>query len=388
MLNLFKSKPSSYLGIDIGTKSIKLFELENIAGRPRLVTYGIVEIDSQVAQSDESDHGAEEKKKIASAISALLQKTGANSMDAVAALPNFSVFSSIISLPDISEKKIAEAVQWEAKKFVPMPIENVVLDWKIIDKCEKNIPEQTGDAEDVEKDKDKQKNQDLTKNFAKCDKVLSILLTAAPKHLVERYIEIFKLCGIKLLSLETESFALSRSLIGSEDGSILIADIGSLTTDVTVVRKGVPVFSRSINVGGKTITQSISDSLGISEDRAEQFKRDSGVGTMRINEQEQARQTSGVEQIIERTFSSVVNEIKYTLDLQKTQANQVEKILITGGSSFLPSIDSYLSKSLGIKVFIANPWARVSYPRDIEDVLNDISPRMAVAIGLAMREIE
>ncbi|MBU2575936.1 pilus assembly protein PilM [Patescibacteria group bacterium] len=396
MFNFFKSKASSYLGIDIGTKSIKLVELENVSGRPRLVTYGAVEVDSSVARSDESQTSRQDQEKIAQAIKMLLQKTGAISRNAVAALPNFSVFSSLISLPKLGEKQIAEAVQWEAKKFVPMPIENVVLDWKILNKNNSN--QQAGDS-DKEKapvsnaggpEKPEQENapdNSMDKNLAKCDTVLNILLTAAPRHLVERYVSIFKLAGLNLLSLETESFALSRSLIGNEEGTILIADVGSLTTDLTVVRFSVPVFSRSVNVGGKTITKAISDSMGIDIERAEQFKRDAGMGSSQAGQTGQA-ETGGVSKIIEQSFSSVINEMKYTLETQAAQGRPVEKILLTGGSSSLPSLDSYISKSLNIKVFIANPWARVSYPRDLEEVLNQIAQRIGVSVGLAMREIE
>jgi len=386
MFKLFNNKASSFLGIDIGTNSIKLVELESVSGRPRLVTYGAVEIDSTVARSDESQTNRQDQEKIAQAIRMLLQKTGAISRVAVAALPNFSVFSSLISLPKLGDKQIAEAVQWEAKKFVPMPIENVVLDWKVLNKEDDDKKKESDNAKKLAPEEPKQKNDSDTteKNLARCETVLSVLLTAAPRHLVERYVSIFKLAGLSLLSLETESFALSRSLVGNEDGTILIADVGSLTTDLTVVRSSVPIFSRSVNVGGKTITKAISDSMGIGIDRAEQFKRDSVIGSS----SDAQGATGGVSKIIEQSFSSVINEMKYTLETQATQANPVEKILLTGGSSLLPSLDSYISKSLNMKVFIANPWARVSYPRDLEEVLNQIAQRIGVSVGLAMREIE
>jgi len=124
--------------------------------------------------------------------------------------------------------------------------------------------------------------------------------------------------------------------------------------------------------------------MGIGIDRAEQFKRDSVIGSS----SDAQGATGGVSKIIEQSFSSVINEMKYTLETQATQANPVEKILLTGGSSLLPSLDSYISKSLNMKVFIANPWARVSYPRDLEEVLNQIAQRIGVSVGLAMREIE
>ncbi|MDZ4221865.1 MAG: pilus assembly protein PilM [Patescibacteria group bacterium] len=389
MFSLFKSKTTSFLGIDIGTNSIKLVELESVSGRPRLVTYGMVEVDSSITRSSQgSDASGEQSdnQKMAQALMALLKKTGARSRAAVAALPNFSVFSSVISLPRLGDKQLAEAVKWEAKKFVPMPIENVVLDWKILNEESKDAE---AGQETPEQAAQKQAQQqaagqdDANGNLAKCKTVAQILLTAAPRHLVGRYVSVFKLAGITLLSLETESFALARSLVGSEEGSILIADVGSLTTDVTVVKKGIPVFSRSINVGGSTVTRAIADSMGVSMERAEQFKHDTGAAAA-------AGGTggSGVVNMIQQSFNPVISEMKYTLELQQRSGASVEKILLTGGSAFLSSLDSYLSSSLGVKVFIGNPWARVSHPKDLGEALSQVAPRMGVSIGLAMREIE
>ena len=387
MLNFFKSKISSFLGIDIGTDSIKLVELESVGGRPRLVTYGMVDVESSMSWSNDAPDSAGDNQKIADSLVSLLKKTGARSRSAVAALPNFSVFSSVISLPKLGDKQLAEAVSWEAKKFVPMPIENVVLDWKILN--EETQEEGAGNLSGQEKAAQEAKKltvaqADQNSNLAKCKTIAKILLTAAPRHLVERYVAVFKLAGISLLSLETESFALARCLVGNEEGTILIADAGALTTDVTVVKKGVPVFSRSINVGGGTVTRAIADSMGVSLERAEQFKRDTGMAQAGSA----AGAASGVAKVIQQSFSPVTSAMKYTVEREQRSGAPIEKILLTGGSAFLSSLDSHISESLGVKVFIANPWARISYPKDLGGVLDQIAPRMGVAVGLAMREIE
>lgn len=352
--SFFKTNVSSYLGIDLGSGSIKLVELLNVAGRPRLATYGMAEIEVNVSRDNTKGNEAQ----VAAALAQLIAKSGARSRSAVGALPNFSVFSSVLSLPARSEAELSQAVQWEAKKFVPMPLENVVLDWKVLEtKTAAPIPAADG----------------------KGGGAIRVLLTAAPKHLVERYVNIFKLAGVNLLSLETESFALGRSLVGNDPSPVLVVDAGSLTTDLTVVERGIPVFSRSISVGGKTITTAIANTMGIDEARAEQFKRDVGIGS---------DAGAGVGNIVSESFGAVVNEMRYLLDVQKESGSgAVGKILLTGGSAFLPSLDSFLSKSLGIKTFVANPWARVSHPKELSSVLDELGPRMAVAVGLAMREI-
>ncbi|MBI4122510.1 MAG: pilus assembly protein PilM [Parcubacteria group bacterium] len=371
---LFKQQASSFLGVDMGSGSIKLVELVNVSGRPRLATYGMVEIETNVSRDD-----AKESERLSTAaLTALLEKSGARSRTAIGALPNFSVFSSVLSLPARSEAEMAAAVQWEAKKFVPMPLENVVLDWKVLEtKTDKPsaVPDKAAVGQKAEKmSAEPEKTPPLARGGA-----VRILLTAAPKHLVERYVSIFKAAGLNLLSLETESFALGRSLVGNDPAPVLVVDAGSLTTDLTVVERGIPVFSRSISVGGKTITTAVANSMGIDEARAEQFKRDVGLGE---------GTDAGVAGIVSASFAAVVNEMRYLLDVQKESGSSpVEKVLLTGGSAFLPSLDSFLSQSLGIKTFIANPWARVSHPKELAGVLDALGPRMAVAVGLAMREL-
>jgi type IV pilus assembly protein PilM len=103
------------------------------------------------------------------------------------------------------------------------------------------------------------------------------LLTAAPKNLVKRYIEIFTAAEIQIVSLETEAFALERALIGLDKSSVMIVDMGALATDISVIQEGIPLLNRSIDVGGDTITKAIANSLNINIERAEQFKRDFGL---------------------------------------------------------------------------------------------------------------
>lgn len=388
-MGLFKKKSSSYLGVDLGTNSIKFVELERAGGRLRLVNYGLAEAESNVSREESQ----ESLTRVADIFKKLLVRARARSRECVAALPNFSVFSSVITLPALGQAELAAAVQWEAKKFIPMPLENVVLDWKILgDRPSAEVAKADVDrpAPEVARpfgsgDKSRSTAMPAAGSAAQASGNIGtgtrVLLTAAPKYLVQRYASIFKQAGMALLSLETESFALSRSLVGNEPYVVLIADVGSLTTDLTVVEQGVPVLSRSIDVGGKTITRAIADSLGIAEPRAEQFKRDVGMG--------QSGADDGVARIISQSFAAVINEMKYALNQYLGRgARPVEKILLTGGSSFLPGLPGYLANSLGIKAFIANPWARLAFPKDLAPVLDALSPRMAISIGLAMRELE
>ncbi|MBI3115407.1 MAG: type IV pilus assembly protein PilM [Candidatus Kerfeldbacteria bacterium] len=360
-------RKASYLGIDLGASSLKIVELKNEGGRPKLVTYGFAEQRTDVVRSD----SAEDQQRIVVALKAILRKARVSTNRLVAALPSFAVFTSIISLPEMSKKDLFAAVRWEAKKFVPMPLEEMVLDWRLLQKQESAEGNQLLAGS-------RKPNADSRPAGPKSMKVL---LTAAPKNLVRRYIEIFRTCDLQIVSLETEAFALQRSLIGAEPNPTMIVDIGAVATDVSVVVDGIPLINRSIDAGGDTITKAIANSLSVDPERAEQFKRDFGIASTSggVNELPQA---------IDFVISSIVNEIRYVLNLYRAQEERpIEKLILAGGSAFLPQLPEYLSKTLNMKVIIGDAWARVIYPKELKVALDEIGPRFAVAIGLAMREI-
>ncbi len=342
-MSLFSSD-NSYLGIDIGTSSVKIVELKKAGADVKLMTYGFSESLRGIERLD--------IKQTARIINQICEKAGANSKSAVAALPTFSVFSSIINLTGVGKKDIPSAVQWEAKKVIPLPLEEMILDWKNIE------------------------------TSGKSNGNMKILLTSAPKTLVKKYIDIFKAAQINLLSLETETFALIRALVGNDKSVVMIVEMGANTTDISIIDQGVPVLNRSVDVGGLTITKAIGNNLNIGMERAEQFKYDLGISSLESQE-------DVIPKTIIETISIVINEIKYVLNLfQSKNKKSVDKVILSGGSALLINFANYLSKVLNINVIIGNPWDRISYPVDLKLVLDEIGPRMSTAVGLAMRQIE
>ena len=352
-MGLFNTIPS-YIGIDIGSTSIKLVELKKVSGRAKLVTYGFSE--SKQAKQIEWQNNP---KLAAAVINKILSDAEAQSRSAISALPTFSVFSSVLNLSNVDKKDIAGAVHWEAKKVIPLPLEDMILDWKKIED-----------------------SQDAPKEAAGKGRNIRILLTGAPKTLVKKYIDIFKTAQVNLMSLETGTFSLIRSLLGNDRSVVMLVEIGASTTDVSIVDNNIPMLNRSIDVGGTAITQAISKYLNIGLERAEQFKYDLGISLIESKEDK-------VPQSIIDAITPIVNELKYAANLYQTKNNKAtEKIVLSGGSAMLPNLANYLTRTLDMKVIVGDPWARVSYPVDLKPLLNEIGPRMSIAIGLALREME
>src|SRR3989339_112624 len=200
-------------------------------------------------------------------------------------------------------------------------------------------------------------------------------------EIYKKDINIFKEAQINLMSLETETFSLIRSLIGNDKSTIMMVEIGANTTDVSIVDNGIPMLNRSIDIGGMTITKAIAKNLNISLEKAEQFKYDLGISSMNSD-------IDVVPKTIIDTIEPIINEIKYAVNLFQTKDKKnTEKIILSGGSVMLPNLANYLSKILDINVIVGDPWSRISYPEDLKPLLHEIGPRLSVAIGLAMSEI-
>lgn len=339
---------SGYIGVDIGTSSIKMVELAKRGGKLELVTYGY----SENAREGVMEGWTKNTEYVIKAIDKIYKKMEASTDKAVATLPAFSVFSSIINLRNVDKKGLASAVEWEAKKFIPLPLEEMILDWKV-------IGNRKGDKDG-----------------------LMVFLTGSPKKLVKKYVDIFRKTMVTLASLETETFSLIRSLLGEDKSTVMIVEIGATNTDICIVKEGIPMVSRSLDLGGRTITKSIAGTLNIGSFRSEQFKRDLGFATSQNG-------NDVIPKTISNSVNPVIDEIRYLLNLfQNKNEEKVEKIVLAGGSVMLPSFVDYLKEKLNMTVVIGDPWARVSYPPELKPILSEIGPGFAVAIGSAMREIE
>jgi type IV pilus assembly protein PilM len=339
-----------FLGIDIGDSSLKMVELKKKNHRIYLSNYAFSENISEVnfMKVDDANY-------LARAINKVRTEAKITATKVTASLPTFAVFSSIINIRNVDKKGIADAVNEEAKKVIPLPLEEMTLDWKVIPDENGKVPSKGN---------------------------LQVFLTGSPKKLVRKYIDIFKAAKLELASLETETFSLVRSLVGDDKSTVMIVEIGANSTDLFIVKESIPVLNRSLAVCASSVTRVLAEKLGLPYAQAEQFKFDLSV-TLNSDAKEE------LPQLLVKTLEPIVTGIEYMLDFFRSQnKGNVEKIILSGGGALLLNLPDYLSKRLNIQVIIGDPWNRVRYPEELRPVLAEVGPRLAVAIGLAMREIE
>jgi type IV pilus assembly protein PilM len=374
------AKSQSYLGIDLGATSIKLVELKRKGADIHLVTYGYVErVSSDIARNKSK----ELREKVVNLVKKLCKASRTTSRKVVTGLPSFSAFISVLSLPAQSKERLEANIKREAAKLLPIPAEEAILDWKILKEgklldmksAEKEIF--TPIAPEGEKKEPAVPKEEVAIPGAKAKskKNLSILLTVAPRDLVARYVDVFKGTGLELLSLETEGFALVRALVGRDPARLLIVDISATTCDVILVEKGMPLSNRTVNIGGLTLTRKLAEKLNLDFEGAEQFKRDL------------ANRTKQLPDILKEELKPIVNELNHLIS-QQNKIALIEKVVLSGGSAFLPGLAEFLAEKLNIKVIIGDPWARIVYPTELRPLLDELAPRFGVAVGLALREVE
>lgn len=374
-MSLFK-KHESYLGVDIGAGGIKLVELRRAKGRPQLWTYGIAEeeLDIHLPRPDRTPEelrfaeNLNKKKKLAELPSledpridkyaellrALLKKARVTTKNTTASLPVSHVFHAVVNLPYVEDKEIEHIIKAQIAKMLPRPLEEMQV-------AHQKVP-------------------DLQVKKGEKPKYIKVLATAAPKILVSFYSQIFSQAGLELTELETEAFALERSLVGNDQATVMVVDIGAERTNFFIIDQGLPLTHRSIDIAGQAIDNILMNVLNIGKDEVTQVKMD----LSQIREKMSAV-------VFRPVLDPIIKEIDYGfgLFLSQTgnQGKKPEKIILTGGSAVLPFIAEEIKAKFPMKVFVGNPWARVIHQEGLRPVLDKVGPRMAVAIGLALRNL-
>lgn len=347
------SKPKSYLGIDIGTLSIKIVEFSNENGRPKLENYAIL-TDYDLALKNSIQDGAEKTPKVFDGEASLMLRrlVKAGEMEAREiniSVPIFSSFLTVMELPQMSESEIVNAIQFEAKKYVPVPLDSVMIDWSLIG--------------------------------ANADGKILVLLVAIPKDLVSEYANIAKETDLKLLTIELETISAARALIGNDPVPAVLMDMGSRDTTISVVDNGHLRISHSIETSGEDLTRVLANSLNISWRRAEELKKENGLKIMDNNNQITSVLTPLLDIIIKATQNII------DIYFSKTK-KKIEKLIIYGGVSKMPGFAEYLNSRLKMDVIIGAPFSRVAYPEKLKPTIDEIGHEFTIAVGLALKAIQ
>lgn len=361
--------PNAYVGLDIGTSSLKVVELINRHRRIEVATYAEANVPNLLLGPAGNPEDA--VRGVANVVGRMLERAKVATDAAIAALPSSIVFSTVLMLPTMPEKKMAEAVHFAARDVVPADLDEMVLGWSRV-----------GEAPHMEGEKspavDASKVTPPAAPVASGHLNIPVFITAAPRDVVGRYSQVMDLVGLELVALEVETFPLVRSLLASEHDSAMIVDIGDQTTTYYVIDNGTAHISHTIEYGGAAVTRAIAEALGVSEDGAHQTKVKYGLLLTAPGPVRTAAQAASQKMIAEARRL-------LTLYTEQTRHNNINKTVLIGGGAKLPGLVDLWEKTIHHKVQVGNPWRGLSYPQELQQRIGELGPTYGVAIGLAQR---
>lgn len=334
------------VGLDIGSKTIKMVELSSEGKTMRLQAAGVLGYKGANIErlEDEKDFVA-----ISQVVAKLHKEAKISAKDVVLSLPENAVFTRTIKFPPLSDAEIASAVKWEAEQYIPIPLSQAIIQHQILERREKATPP------DVE-----------------------VLLIAAPRSLVEKYVKIVHLAHLTPLAVETDLIALVRAL-APPDKTVLLIDFGANSTDLAISKNGMLSFSRSIPTAGEALTRAVAQALGVESQQAEEYKRTYGLSGKKLE--------GKVKEAMESVFKIVIDEIKKAIHYYQSeeQGDAPKSVILSGGTSGLPEALPVLTSLLEVEVEIGNPFKNISLDKEMGKSLASYAPLYSIAVGLALR---
>lgn len=345
-----------YLGVDIGTTSIKIAEVDQGDQLPRLVNYGLLESQNSLSRANVAFQTSTLKlfdDEVRKLLDVLLKKMKPKTTDVIASLPTFAAFTTVLSFPIMTDGELKKTIAFQAKQYVPLPMDEVAID-----------PFKVGEYED-------------DKGF----KFQQILLVSVPLEQIKKYQKLFKDVGLNLKVLEIEGMSLARSLVSSDPTPTLIVDIGSRSTAIGIVEKGILKFTAQSDYASASLTQAVSASLNINPLRAEELKRERGIAGTGPNYE--------LSTIMLPFVDVILNEVKraqFNYEAQFPTSPKLERVILSGGGANLMGIEKYVSAQLGLPAVKASPCGRFEYNQMLDPLVPELNPLLSVSLGLALRE--
>lgn len=387
LLSLFKSKPT--IGLDIGSRMVKVVQLKKNGTQIELEKFGVAEI---YPDGEKPKNPEVQKQATVEAIKLALQNAHIDSNTAVTAVAGEAIIVRYINLPSMSEAELKNAIKWEAEEYIPFPVEEVNIDSSIVG--------QAGEGENAQ---------------------MEVLLVCARKDHISDHVSLVQQAGLMPTCVDVDSFAFLNcyelNYESDPDEVVALVNIGGEISSISVYSDGTPRFSRDISIGGGTITTSLMQRLDLSYEEAEKVKLEHGAPGGQPEEEgpgmaESAdsevmdtirstvasmtgegvqQELSPAERAIRNTLNSLISEIRRSIQFYENQSGgkHVSQLVLGGGCSTMRNLAGYLADELKLPVEIIDPLRRVPVTgSDLDaDFLRESKHMLSVGIGLAMRKV-
>ena len=340
-------------GLDIGSSSVKVIELDGKPNNLSLVGLGFENLPPEMIV----DGQIMELNTVSEAITSIFRDQQINSDRVVAGVSGHSVILKNIVVPPMTQEELEESIDYYAEEHIPYDLADVSLDY--------HVTEESPEA-------------------------VSVMIAACKRERIDNLKQAIQLAGKQPVVVDVDTFALQNcyevNYQPQPNEAVALLNIGAATMNMNIVRGSQSLFTRDITVGGNQFTDVLQRGLGISYQQAEAAKRGMPLGG--------ENEGQNIEPLLDNVFDTIAIEIQKTFDFYRATTEdggvEISKMLISGGGSKLARLPQELAKRLEIKVEVLNPFQRIKVDaRKFDpDYLNEIMPEMAVAVGLALRGVE
>jgi type IV pilus assembly protein PilM len=352
--DLFKQKQPVVLGLDISSTAIKLLELGQSGDRLRVESYAVEPLPANsVIEKNIADVEA-----VGDAIKRAVKRSASRTKNAAVAVAGSAVITKIIAMPaSLTEDEMEQQIELEADQYIPYPLEEVNLDFEVIGPSE-NDPER-----------------------------IDVLLAASRSENVDIRIAAIELAGLKANIVDVEAYAMENafSLLIPQlpeqgiDQTIAVIDIGATMTTLNVMHDRKTIYTREQVFGGKQLTEEIQRRYGLSYEEAGMAKRQGGLPDNYVPE------------VLEPFKDAMTQQVSRSLQFfyGSSQYNNVDHIVLAGGSAMIPGIDEMIANKLGVHTSVANPFTNMTLASRVKaQSLSNDAPALMIAAGLAMRSFD
>jgi type IV pilus assembly protein PilM len=347
---LFGGKSRQLVGLDIGSSSIKAVELKASKGGYELVSFGA----EHLAPDTVVDGAIMDAPQVANAISKIFDAQRVKTKNVATSVSGHSVIVKRVPLPLMTEDELYDRIPSEASQHIPFDIADVNLSYQLLESM---------------------------------DSQMDVLLVAVKKDKILNHTNVLAQAGKTPLVVDIDAFALQNCFeVNYEPDAgqtIALLNIGASVMNINIVRGGVPLFTRDVSVGGNQYTDALQKELDLSFEDAERLKKGDSLPSV-TDEQKQ--------QILRSVSDILTLEIQKTFDFFRATASgeNIQRIVVAGGTARVPGLVDLLREEFAMPVEELNPFRRVlvNPSKHSDDQIREMSPRLAIAVGLALRSFD
>jgi type IV pilus assembly protein PilM len=346
-MGLFEKK--ELIGLDIGSSSIKAVEFDWGKKTPKLKHFGMIPLPPEAIV----DGAFMDSASIVESIRSLVEGLRIKTKKVAVSISGHSVYIKTINVPTMSEVQLEESIKWEAEQQIPFDIEDVNLDFQILD--EQVSPDQ-----------------------------MPVLLVAAKKDMINDYTAVIEEAGLQPTIVDVDVFAIENAFNlnfeSPEEEVVALVNIGASVMNINILKRGTSAFTRDISIGGRQITEEIQKRLKMTYEEAESLK---------VKERDAGAQNPEVEKIIQGTAEQLATEVRRSLEFfaASSSGGEIKKIFLSGGCAKIQMLPGLIEERISMPVEVFNPFAKIDYNPEVFDpeYIKQVAPLAAVGVGLALR---